>query len=123
MNKFITIGRATKDVELKTTPSGASVATFSVAVKRNIKNKSGEYESDFFNCVAFNKLAETISRYVHKGDMVGVDGRLQTRSYTDKDGNNRNVTEVFVENIEFLQQKKKQEEPKIDVDPFDDLGF
>lgn len=123
MNKVIEIGRATKDVELKVTPTGKSAVTFSIAVKRNFKNAEGNYESDFFDCTAFGKLAETISRYVHKGDMVGVIGRLQSRSYTDKSGNNRKVTEIIVEELEFLQQKKEEpakgEFKRIEYDPFE----
>ena len=128
MNKVIEIGRAVKDVELRVTTSGASVASFSIAVKRNFKNAEGAYESDFFDCIAFNKLAETISRYVHKGDMVGVNGRLQTRSYTDKQGNNRKVTEIVVEEVEFLSAKKdekavKQETKVAYADPFEGAHF
>ena len=106
MNKVIEIGRATKDVELRSTTSGASVATFCIAVRRNFKNAEGNNESDFFDCVAFNKLAETISRYVRKGDMVCVVGKLQTRNYTDKNGNNRKAMEIFVDEVEFLTPKK-----------------
>ena len=127
MNKVIEIGRATKDIELMTTPSGTSVASFSIAVKRDYKNAEGKYDSDFFDCVAFNKLAETISKYVHKGDMLGVIGKLQTRAYTTKEGNNRRVTEIIVNEVEFLTPKKddtatdqgKWEE----VDPFTDEGL
>ena len=106
MNKVIDIGRDTKDVELRVTTSGGSVASFSIAVKRNFKNAEGNYDSDFFDCVAFNKLAETISRYVHKGDMVSVIGRLQTRTYTDKNGNNRKSVDIMVDEVEFLTPKK-----------------
>ena len=84
MNKVIIIGRNTKDIELRQTTSGTSAIEFSIAVNRAFKNAKGESEVDFFNCVAFSKLAETISRYVKKGDQVGIEGRLQTRSYTNK---------------------------------------
>lgn len=129
MNKVILIGRTTKDIELKHTRSSKAVVSFSVAVKRTFKNSSGEYESDFFNCVAFGNLAETISRYVHKGDMVSVEGRLQTRTYTDREGNNRYSTETIVENIEFLQPKKQEPEKQepvdefMELDPFADCPF
>ena len=129
MNKVIIIGRNTKDIELKQTTSGASVAEFSIAVKRAFKNANGENESDFFNCVVFSKLAETISKYVKKGDQIGIEGRLQTRSYTNREGKKITVTEIIVENFEFLQGKK-QEEPKAteqweELDPFsnNDLPF
>lgn len=138
MNKVIEIGRVTKDIELKTTPTGTSVVTFSIAVKRKFKNKDGNYDSDFFDCVAFNGLAETISRYVRKGDLIGVGGELRSRTYTDSNGNNRKVIEINVDDIEFLQSKKEdtvKEVPAVDgysssketweaVDPFaDDLPF
>jgi single-strand DNA-binding protein len=129
MNKVILIGRNTKDIELKMTTSGTSVIEFSIAVKRTFKNASGEYESDFFNCIAFSKLAETISRYVKKGDAVGVEGRLQTRNYVNKEGKKVYVTEIIVENVEFLQPKKQEgqateQTPMFEeVDPFEDLPF
>lgn len=126
MNKVIEIGRTTQSIELKKTPSGKSIATFGIAVKRNYKNAEGEYESDFFNCVARGNLAEVICRFVKKGDMIAVDGRLQTRKYTDKEGNNRYSTEIIVDNVEFLTPKK-QEEPQefaeVETDPFADLGL
>lgn len=126
MNKALLIGRNTKDIELKATTSGKSVVTFNIAVNRPYKNDSGERDCDFLNCIAFSKLAETISKYVKKGDLIGVEGRIQTRSYTDKGGNNRYSTEIMVENIEFLQSKKEkpQEEVKMEeLDPFADLPF
>ena len=126
MNKALLIGRNTKDIELKATTSGKSVVTFNIAVNRPYKNDSGERDCDFLNCIAFSKLAETISKYVKKGDLIGIEGRIQTRSYTDKGGNNRYSTEIMVENIEFLQSKKEkpQEEVKMEeLDPFADLPF
>ena len=109
MNKVIEIGRNVKDIELRQTSSGTSAVEFSIAVKRAFKNANGEYDSDFFNCVAFGKSAETISRYVKKGDMIGIEGRLQTRSYTNKEGRKINATEIIVENFEFLQSKRPDE--------------
>ena len=128
INKIILIGRNTKDIELRQTTSGTSAIEFSVAVRRAFKNVNGEYESNFFNCIAFGKSAETISKYVKKGDQLAIEGRLQTRAYTNRDGKKITVTEIIVENFEFLQTKK-QEEPKPiefeDADPFKntDLPF
>ena len=125
MNRVIMIGRTTKDIESKVTPSGTSVAEFSIAVKRPFKS-NGEQESDFFNCVAYSKLAETISRYVKKGDQVGIEGRLQTRNYTNKEGKKVYVTEIIVENVEFLQNKKQDEQtaPHFEeIDTDSDLPF
>ena len=120
MNKVVIIGRTTKDIEIKATSTGTSVVEFSVAVRRNFKNANGENESDFFNCVAYSKLAETIGRYVKKGDMIGLDGRLQTRSYTNREGKKVYVTEIIAENVEFLQTKKQEgQKPSFeDDDPF-----
>ena len=92
------------------TASQTPVVEFSVAVKRSFKNANGEYESDFFNCVAFSKLAETISRYVRKGDLIGVEGRLQTRNYTNNEGRKIYVTEIMADNVEFLTPKKQEEQ-------------
>ena len=120
MNKVVIIGRTTKDIEIKATSTGTSVVEFSVAVRRNFKNANGENESDFFNCVAYSKLAETIGRYVKKGDMIGLEGRLQTRNYTNREGKKVYVTEIIAENIEFLQTKKQEEQKPsfADDDPF-----
>ena len=128
MNKVIIIGRNVKDVELKQTTAGVSVVEFSVAVKRAFKSANGEYESDFFDCIAFRNTAELISRYVKKGDMVGIEGRLQTRNYTNREGRKVYVTEIIVDNVEFLQSKKEEqptEQPKWEeLDPFsNDLPF
>ena len=123
MNKVILTGRNTKDIELRQTPSGVSAIEFSIAVKRTFKNANGEYESDFFDCIAYNKLAETISKYVKKGDQVGIEGRLQKRNYTNKEGKKIYVTEIVAENVEFLQSKK-QDEPKFEeISPEDDIPF
>ena len=125
MNKVIIIGRNTKDIELKQTTAGKAVAEFSVAVNRSFKNSNGERESDFFNCIAFSKLAETISRYVKKGDQVGIEGRLQTRNYTNKEGRKVYITEIIVENVEFLQTKKQEEQAPMfaETDPFTSAKF
>ena len=125
MNRVVMIGRTTANVELKQTTSGTSVAEFSIAVNRTFKNANGERESDFFNCIAFSKLAETISRYVKKGDQIGIEGRLQTRNYTNREGKKVYVTEIIVENVEFLQTKKQEEQnPTIaEADPFKNANF
>ena len=108
MNKVIIIGRNTKEIELKQTSAGGSVVEFSVAVKRSFKSPNGEYESDFFNCVAFRSTAELISKYVSRGDMIAIVGRLQTRNYTNREGKKVYVTEIMVDEVEFLQSKKQE---------------
>lgn len=127
MNKVVMIGRNVKDVETKQTSSGTSVVEFSIAVKRSFKSASGEYESDFFNCVAYKNVADLIGKYVKKGDMIGIDGRLQTRNYTNREGKKVYVTEIIVENVEFLQSKKQdgqQTQPSFtQTDPFAGAKF
>lgn len=125
MNKVIEIGRTTSDIELRQTTSGTSVAEFSIAVKRTFKT-NGNYESDFFRCIAYSKLAETISKYVKQGDMIGIEGRLQTRNYTNREGRKVYVTEIIVENVEFLQSKKQDEQKPpmfAETDPFKGAQF
>ena len=86
MNKICLIGRLTKDVELKATPSGKEIASFNLAVQRNYKNAEGEYEADFISCKAFEKKAEIISKFFKKGSQIGIEGHIQTGSYTKDDG-------------------------------------
>jgi single-strand DNA-binding protein len=120
MNKIILIGRVTQDIELKATASGTEVADFTLAVNRNYKNAEGNYEADFINCVSYKGLAKTISTYVKKGDRLAVEGRLQTRTYQNKEGKNIKVSEVIVENIDFIETKKKEEKVGI-VGPYDGM--
>ena len=89
MNKAILVGRLTRDPELRNTNSGAAVVSFTVAVNRTFTSNSGEREADFINCIAFNKQAENLHRYIRKGGLVGVEGRIQSRSYTAQDGSTR----------------------------------
>ena len=128
MNKVIVTGNLVKDVELITTESGKSLVKNSIAVRRNYKNASGEYESDFINIIAFGKTADFMANYFQKGSKVGIDGKIQTGSYTDKDGNKKYTTDVVVENIEFMESKKQDGQapedvkPKEENDPFADFG-
>ena len=102
MNKIFLIGRLTKDPELRYTPSGAAVCSFTLAVGRRFTSQSGEKEADFINIVVWNKTAESSAKYLSKGRQAAVEGRLQIRSYDDKDGQRRWVTEVIADNVEFL---------------------
>lgn len=115
MNNVCLIGRLTKDVEERRTQNGTPVAMFTLAVDR----KKREDGADFINCVVWDKAAETIAQYVHKGDRFGVVGRLSTRSYDGKDGKKVFVTEVVVSNFQFLESKRKSEE-KPSVTPYED---
>lgn len=105
MNKAILIGRLTRDPELRTTPTGRNVCQFSIAVSRTFTNANGEREADFINCVVWDKQAENLVRYQHKGNQIAVEGRIQTRNYDDKDGKRVYVTEILANNISFLDSK------------------
>lgn len=102
MNKIILVGRLTRDPELRSMGNGGNVSNFSIAVNRNFKNKEGNYDADFFNCVAYRNSADFISKYFKKGNMICVEGRVQNRSYDAQDGSKRYITEVIVENVEFV---------------------
>ncbi len=106
-NKVILLGRITQDLELKTTPSGASVLSFSIAVDRRYQAKGEERKSDFFNCVAWRNEAEFISRYWSKGRPILVEGELQNRSYVDKNGVTKYVTEVIVDRATFTGDSRQ----------------
>ena len=103
-NKVILMGNLTRDVEVRTTPSGQSVANFSLAVSRSWKGQDGQQQeqTSFINCVAWGKPGEIIAQYVKKGDPLLVSGRLDQRSYDDKDGNKRQAVEVNVEDFNFI---------------------
>lgn len=105
MNRVILIGRLTRDPELRYTASGVAVASFSLAVDRQYKNGNGEKETDFINIVAWNKLGELCGEYLAKGKQVALEGRLQIRSYEDKDGIKRTVAEVVADSAQFLSPK------------------
>ena len=104
MNKVVLIGRLTKDPELKFTPgNGTAVATFTLAVDRRVPNKNGQREADFIPVVAWGKQAESTANYMSKGKLMGVSGRIQTRTYDAKDGSKRYVTEIVAEEVQFLE--------------------
>lgn len=105
-NKVIMLGRITQDLELKTTPAGVSVLSFSIAVDRRFQTKGEEKKSDFFNCVAWRNEAEFISRFWTKGRPILIEGELQNRSYVDKNGQTRYITEIIVDRASFTGDKK-----------------
>ena len=105
MNRVILVGRITRDPELRTSPNNVSFAAFSIAVNRTAVSSNGEREADFINCVAFNKQAENLCRFIKKGGQIGVEGKLQTRRYTAQDGSNRIATEVICDATHFLEPK------------------
>ena len=107
LNKAIIMGRITHDLELKSTPNGVSVLTFTVAVERNFVKQGEERQSDFIDCVAWRNQAEFISKYFGKGRLIALEGEIQTRTYQDKNGNNRKATEVMVNNVSFTGEAKQ----------------
>jgi single-strand DNA-binding protein len=107
LNRVVLIGRLTKDPDLRHTPSGAPVASFSIANNRTYVASGDKKELvSYFNCVAWNKLAELIAQYCKKGNRIAVEGRLQSRSWDDQDGNKRSTIEVVVENCQFLTPRE-----------------
>ena len=105
INRVILVGRLTKDPEYRQTPSGVSVATFTLAVNRSFTNSQGEREADFINVVVFRKQAENVSKYLSKGSLAGVDGRIQSRSYENNEGRRVFVTEVVADSVHFMDSK------------------
>jgi single-strand DNA-binding protein len=113
-NLVVLTGRLTADPELKTTPSGVSVTTFSIAVSRRYK-AGEETQADFINIVAWRQTAEFITKYFRKGSMIGIEGSIQTRRYTDKEGKNRTVFEVIANNVQFVESKRDSAAPAGEV--------
>lgn len=109
MNKVILTGRLVADPELKTTGSGVDVTSFRIAVNQDYAKQGEERKADFFEVVAWRQTASFICRYFHKGDGIGISGRLQTRTYQAKDGTNRHVVEVLAENVEFPLSKSSSD--------------
>ena len=105
MNKVILMGNLVADPELRTTQSGKSAATFRIAVRRNFKNQSGEYESDFLRCLAFGSTADVIGKYFVKGSRILVEGSIQTSSWDKNDGTKGYSTDIFVTSIEFVDRR------------------
>ena len=105
LNRVILVGRTTRDVDFRRTSSGTPVATFTLALDNRYVLKDGKPTTDFINCVAWNKTAETMDKYVKKGMLIAVEGRLQTRNYENKDGNRVYVTEVVCDNMRMLESK------------------
>lgn len=106
INRVIVEGRLTKDPVLRKTQNGASVVSYTIACNRRFK-QDGQPEADFISCIAWKKTADVVVQYTQKGSLVGVEGRIQTRNYDDKDGKKVFVTEVITDNISLLESKKK----------------
>ena len=138
MNRVMLIGRLTANPELRYTASNVPFARFSLAVNRTFSNGNGERQTDFLNIIVWRKQAENVCNYLNKGSLVSVEGRIQTGSYDDKDGNKRYTTDIVADSVQFLESKGQsngssnvtpydyQDAPSNDVnvenDPFADFG-
>lgn len=122
MNNWNAIGRLTNDPELRYTPSGVAVATFTIAIDRDFTDKNGERQADFINCVVWRQLAELCSNYLNRGSEIGVTASMQSRSYENKEGRKVYLTEAILEKVKFLRKPGANGQPgaKVDKDPFAD---
>lgn len=139
LNRIVIIGRLTRDPEVKTTTSGNTVATFTVAVDRAFKDKNGNTETDFIPVVVWRGQAESCGRYLSKGKLCAVDGRMQIRTYEASDGSKRTVAEVVADSVRFLSPKGETQGNNVspsyganptatmdefpEIDPFEDIPF
>ncbi|MCD8508584.1 MAG: single-stranded DNA-binding protein [Bacillus sp. (in: Bacteria)] len=108
INKVVLVGRLTKDPELRYTANGIAVSSFTLAVNRPFANQQGNREADFIACIAWRKQAENIANFMKKGNLVGVDGRMQSRNYVNNEGQKVFVTEVVADSIQFLEPRKSR---------------
>lgn len=127
LNKVVLIGRLVKDPEIKNTSSQVTVGKFTLAVDRKFKNQNGERETDFINCVAWRQNANFIGQYFHKGSKIAIVGNIQTRSYDDNNGKRQYVTEVVVDEADFVESANSQNNPANYSKPVsnneDDYGY
>lgn len=118
LNNVTLMGRLTYSPELKSTPSGVSVLRFQIACDRNYQAQGQERQADFIDCLAWRSTAEFISRFFHRGDMIGVEGSIQTSNFTDKDGNKRKSVDVVANNVSFCGSKQQSNSnPNLNVAP------
>ncbi|KRM93365.1 single-stranded DNA-binding protein [Loigolactobacillus rennini] len=115
INVVALTGRLTKDIELRYTANGSAVSSFTLAVNRQFTNRNGDREADFINCVIWRKAAENLAKYTHKGSLIGLDGRVQTRTYDNPEGKRMYITEIVVNNFSLLEPKPKGQGAPVDV--------
>mgnify|MGYP001205234941 CR=1 FL=1 len=118
LNRVVLVGRLTRDPELRYTPNGVAVASFTLAVNRTFTNQHGEREADFINIVVWRRQAENVANYLKKGSLAGVDGRIQSRTYENNQGQRVFVTEVVADSVQFLEPRSAAQAR----DPFSDFG-
>lgn len=109
INRTVLTGRLTDDVDLRYTQSGSAVGNFRLAVNRRFKSDSGQREADFINCVIWQKGAENLANFTHKGSLIGIEGRIQTRNYTNDEGNRVYITEIVVEGFSLLESRNENQ--------------
>lgn len=119
MNRVMLIGRLTAKPELRYTASNVPFARFSLAVNRTFSNGNGERQTDFLNIIVWRKQAENVCNYLNKGSLVSVEGRIQTGSYDDKDGNKRYTTDIVADSVQFLESKGQSNGSNDNVTPYD----
>src|SRR5690625_512361 len=122
INRVVLVGRLTRDPDLRYTPNGVAVANFTLAVNRPFTNQQGDRDADFINCVAWRRQAENLANYMKKGSQIGVDGRLQSRSYEDQDGKMVYVTEVVADSVQFLEPRGNAQERRQDTSGLQQQG-
>lgn len=125
MNCVQVIGRITAEPEVKVSQSGKSILSFSVAVQRDYKNRNGEYDTDFFDCVAYQSSAEYLGKYAHKGDMLSVSGSLRQNRYENREGKKVSSVEIKVISVQILNRKKSvaSDDGLDEMQPLDDVPF
>ena len=127
INNAVIMGRLVADPELRTTASGNSVSSFTVAVDRSFARQGEEKQADFIDVIAWRQTAEFICKYFRKGSMIAIQGHIQTRMYEDKNGNKRKAVELIADNVSFCGTKPETDKPSVDVGyvdiPDDDLPF
>ena len=109
INNTVLVGRMVRDAELKYTPNNQAVATFTLAVNRNLKNQNGERDADFINCVIWRQQAENLANWAKKGALIGITGRIQTRNFENQQGQRVYVTEVVADSFQLLESRKDRE--------------
>ncbi len=117
INNVTLVGRLTKDVELKYTPSNVANVSFTLAVNRTFKNANGEREADFINCVIWRQAAENFANWAKKGALIGITGRIQTRNYENQQGQRVYITEVIAENFQMLESRSQQQQGQQQAQP------
>lgn len=120
INRVVLVGRATRDPELRKTNSGNSVCSFTIAIDNRMKNPDGTKSTSFIPCTVFTNQAENVAKFVKKGSLIGVEGRLNQRSYVKQDGSKASILEVLADSVQFLEPKAAVPNEEPEIPPFDD---